>query len=337
MEDLISVIVPVYNSQNFLEECLNSIVNQTYKNLEIILVNDGSKDQSPEICKAFAEKDSRIKFFSKENGGQASARNFALDRITGRYVTFVDNDDWLRPNYCSELYENAIKYNADITGCNEFNDEAEAVDNLEKSTVTYSMQEYAELLIPDEITSHMISKLFKAELFNEGKRVRFPEYLRSVEDMGTFPYVLKKAERVASVERPLYFYRVHSGSASNATSKTPVGAMERSLMFIERYTLAADWVPDTMPVILKKAVWFGISAYTWFSRENAEKYSEGYEKIQKFFVTHEQEILSSPLIDRPRKFAAKFIIKNHTWPFVIISSIRPAMKKIINLIQNKRS
>ncbi|MBQ7151364.1 MAG: glycosyltransferase family 2 protein [Synergistaceae bacterium] len=332
MEDLISVIVPVYNSQNFLEECLNSIVNQTYKNLEIILVNDGSKDQSPEICKAFAEKDSRIKFFSKENGGQASARNFALDRITGRYVTFIDSDDWVRENYCSELYRLARDNNADITGCNEFNDEARVVGNLEGAMTVYSMQEYAELLIPDEVPSHLISKLFNSNLFNG---IRFPD--RVVEDMGIFPFLLKCAECVVISESPLYFYRCNPNGVSATTDKNPSGPMDRALIFIERYTLAADWVPDTMPVILKKAVWFGISAYTWFNRENAEKYSEGYEKIQKFFVTHEQEILSSPLIDRARKIAAKFIIKNHAWPFVIISSIRPAMKKIINLIQNKRS
>ncbi|MBQ7196535.1 MAG: glycosyltransferase family 2 protein, partial [Synergistaceae bacterium] len=83
MDDLISVIVPVYNGEKFIEKCLNSIVNQEYKNLEILLVDDGSKDNSLEICKTFAAKDSRIKIFSKPNGGAASTRNYALERMTG--------------------------------------------------------------------------------------------------------------------------------------------------------------------------------------------------------------------------------------------------------------
>ena len=122
---------------------------------------------------------------------------------------------------------------------------------------------------------------------------------------------------------------------SVATSKTPVGAMERSLMFIERYSMARNWVPDTMPLILKKAVWFGISAYTWLNDDYAEKYSQGYGTIREFFITHKDEIASSPLIDKPRKTAARFIISGNTWPFRITSSLRPAMKKLINKLQRR--
>ena len=136
MSELISIVVPVYNAHDYLEECLNSIISQVYKNLEILLVNDGSKDDSPEICKTFAEKDSRIKFFSKDNGGQASARNYALDRMTGDYVTFVDNDDWIRPEYCSTLYDLAKKHDADITGCEEFNDASEIPGGVQLTFTT---------------------------------------------------------------------------------------------------------------------------------------------------------------------------------------------------------
>lgn len=152
--------------------------------------------------------------------------------------------------------------------------------------------------------------------------------------MGVFTQLAKYINKAVISEAPLYFYRSYNPSGvSSVTSKSPVGAMERSLIFIERYSSALDWVPETMPVILKKAVWFGISAYTWFNRENAEKYSEGYGKIQKFFVDHKADIAKSQLIDKPRKLAAKFIISNFTFPFTLISWLRPAMKKIINTIQ----
>jgi len=97
MNQLISVIVPVYIVEPYLDRCVQSIVNQTYKNLEIILVDDGSPDNSPAMCDAWAEKDSRIRVIHKENGGVSSARNAGLDMATGSYITFVDADDWLEP------------------------------------------------------------------------------------------------------------------------------------------------------------------------------------------------------------------------------------------------
>lgn len=167
MEDLISIIVPVYNAHNYLHECIDSLINQEYKNLEIILVNDGSTDDSLEICKDYAKKDSRIVLFSKANGGQASARNYALDRIHGKYVTFVDNDDWIRPNYCSELHRLAVENDSEITGCLEFNDANEKIIPVNESKIDiYTMQEFAEKLIPDIIESHMINKLFDAKIFS---------------------------------------------------------------------------------------------------------------------------------------------------------------------------
>jgi len=101
---LISIIVPVYNSSVFLHECLQSIISQTYTNLEILLVDDGSTDDSLEICKSYAEQDSRIKVFHKENGGVSSTRNFGLRVATGEYIGFVDSDDFIS----SEMFENLL-------------------------------------------------------------------------------------------------------------------------------------------------------------------------------------------------------------------------------------
>ena len=102
---LVSVIVPVYNVAPYLEQCLDSIVNQTYRNLEIILVDDGSTDESGAICDRYAEQDSRIQVVHKENGGQSSARNVALDMMTGEWVLFVDSDDWIELNTLELLFE----------------------------------------------------------------------------------------------------------------------------------------------------------------------------------------------------------------------------------------
>ena len=114
MTEKITVIVPVYNVENYLNKCLDSLINQTYKNLEIIVINDGSTDNSGEICQEYAQKDNRIIYVEQENGGLSDARNAGLERMTGSYVTFVDSDDWVEPDYVEVLHNKLIGYQADI-------------------------------------------------------------------------------------------------------------------------------------------------------------------------------------------------------------------------------
>lgn len=116
----ISVIVPVYNVEKYLPRCIDSILNQTYKNLEIILVDDGSPDNCPAICDEYAQKDSRIKVIHKANGGVSSARNAGIDVATGEYIGFVDSDDWIEPDMYEYLLINATKYKAEISKCGYF-------------------------------------------------------------------------------------------------------------------------------------------------------------------------------------------------------------------------
>ncbi|MCQ2387266.1 MAG: glycosyltransferase [Clostridia bacterium] len=110
----ISIIVPVFNTEKYLSECINSLINQTLKNIEIILVDDGSTDNSPAICDEFALKDNRIKVFHKENGGQSSARNLGLKNSNGEYILFVDSDDTILDVACEKMYHVAKRLKADI-------------------------------------------------------------------------------------------------------------------------------------------------------------------------------------------------------------------------------
>jgi len=117
MNELISVIIPVYKAENCLDRCLNSVINQTYRNLEIILIDDGSPDNSGHICDLWAKKDNRIRAYHKKNGGQASARNFGLDKATGDYIGFVDDDDIIENEMYEILLKNAKKYGTLVSGC----------------------------------------------------------------------------------------------------------------------------------------------------------------------------------------------------------------------------
>ena len=114
---LISIIIPVYNVEIYIEQCLDSIKKQSYQNFEVIIVNDGSQDNTESICKKIAQSDARFKYFSKENGGVSSARNFGLDNANGHYITFIDGDDWVDPNHLEILIKSITENNSDIAIC----------------------------------------------------------------------------------------------------------------------------------------------------------------------------------------------------------------------------
>ena len=120
MKSLVSVIVPIYKVEKYLNKCVDSIINQSYKNLEIILVDDGSPDKCGEICDKYAEKDSRVKVIHKENGGLSDARNAGIDIAKGDYLLFVDSDDWITSNICEVLIKNANDNLSDIIACNQY-------------------------------------------------------------------------------------------------------------------------------------------------------------------------------------------------------------------------
>lgn len=117
MSGLISVVVPVYNRESTLRRCVDSVLRQTYENIEVILVNDGSSDNSENICREYAKTDSRVQVISKENGGLSSARNAGIDKSRGEYIFFIDSDDWIDPDTLEALLKAALKEDADVTNC----------------------------------------------------------------------------------------------------------------------------------------------------------------------------------------------------------------------------
>ena len=151
----VSVIVPIFNSSSYLNYCIDSLLKQTYKNIEIILVDDGSKDNSPQICKKYQKKDSRVLYYSKKNEGVASARNYGLGKITGEYVVFIDSDDYIESNMIECLTKGIDKYNCDMSACyfSKFDDYNKA---LEKQTLHDKIIDYKVLNNKEEMYSLML-------------------------------------------------------------------------------------------------------------------------------------------------------------------------------------
>ena len=222
---LISIVIPVYNAEKYLGGCLNSIQNQTYKNFEVILVNDGSIDHSETICKEFVEVDTRFRYFLKVNGGASSARNFGLDHVTGDFITFIDADDWVDENHLEVLINNIKENNSDmaVSSIKKFDNvssfEFRVYSNQEKYLLNYNKLNRDEFLVilPKLIhasNSYKIaaSKLFKKELV---KDIRFDESIVYGEDLDFFFKIYNNINSISYVDEVTYVYRLHDESTSS--------------------------------------------------------------------------------------------------------------------------
>lgn len=245
MDDKITVIVPVYNIENYLNKCLDSLINQTYKNLEIIVVNDGSTDNSGKICQEYAKKDNRIVYIEKENGGLSDARNAGLDRLTGSYVTFVDSDDWIELDYVETLYKKISEYQADIAVGNYYSfNESEGMFYFHISGDSYyekvydNMSIFENLYESQEMKSFALisacGKLYKASLFDY---IRFDKG-----KLGEDGYMNQKlyllVQKVVYINQGLYAYRQRSGSITKTWTEKWMHALVDAMS--ERITLLAN-------------------------------------------------------------------------------------------------
>lgn len=217
MNDKISIIVPVYNVEDYLEECIESIINQTYKNIEIIIINDGSKDNSGVICDKYSKKDKRIRVLHQENKGLSVARNIGIKESTGKYISLIDADDVVHSKMIELMYREIEKNKCDIAICmfQEFT-KSFIEKNNEYSVKVMNQNEFLKgLMIDKEITSHACNKLYKRELFNDIEYVVGKKY----EDIGTTYRLGLKANLVCLMNIELYGYRIREGSIINNLKK----------------------------------------------------------------------------------------------------------------------
>ena len=213
---LISVIVPVYNVEKYLPDCIDSILAQTYQNLEIILIDDGSPDNCGKICDGYAEKDSRIKVIHKENGGVSSARNAGLDAASGEYVGFVDSDDIIAPTMYEELYGELLRTDSDVSICkmrrvrSDLDCTPASNENIKRIEMTRE-EAISEMIIIRAFSGSLCNKLFKAELVQD---MRLDESIAAAEDLLFATQIILNAKKVIFFSKELYYYFVRQGSAT---------------------------------------------------------------------------------------------------------------------------
>ena len=297
---MISVIVPVYNVEKYLERCVKSIAAQTYKDLEILLIDDGSTDKSGEMCDDFQQTDSRIKAFHKQNGGLSDARNYGIEHSAGEFISFVDSDDYIDEKMLETLHRLITENDADLAVCS-------AMDVFEGKEVTQvkeikefnlnKVESYKYMLRGDGIPS-ACNKLYKRQTVGD---VRFPVG-KLYEDGFFTPQILKKVEKTAVTSKPMYYY------FRRADSITTKPFRKGDLDVIEAYDKCVKQVKELCPEALPYAEFRYRNAYfnvldKMLMRDDYKEIPE-YKQVVKYLKKHTAQIVKDPGFGKMRKIAA---------------------------------
>ena len=270
-EDVITVVIPVYNVQEYVPRCIESVIKQTYKNLEIILVDDGSTDTSGYICDEYAKQDERIKVIHKKNGGLSDARNVAIDIAKGKYITFIDSDDYVEVDYIAYLYELIKRNECQISICAHFteNEQQKRVDfgNGYEEKSMGKEEAISRMLCEQGFTVSACAKMYELTLF---QNIRYP-FGKLCEDNGTTYKLLEKSEKIYYGNSPKYIYSKRTGSIMNSKfSKKKMDLIELTDQMAKELM---PKMPNLKDAIIKRQIHsrFSVLRQIVFSKEKDEK------------------------------------------------------------------
>ena len=326
----ISVIVPVYNVENYLEKCLNSLVNQTLEEIEILVINDGSTDNSQKIIDEFQKKfPQKRKAFSKENGGLSDVRNFGIERASGNFLAFVDSDDYISENMLQEMYDLAIKNEAELVICN-----LQKVD--ENGTVTQKLTQipnFSEKIdleknfsVFSDLSYFACNKIFKRELF-EGKRFQKGMHF---EDIELIPQILLQCKTLAKTDAYHYQYLERSNSISKSHTERGLDilkavehveiAFENSVYSNKKKELKGFQILEGVYTFL---------AYLAFVKDE-EVYDKMSSELKKFI---KERNISTSEIFKYKRFGKNYLLsltlKKQIYYFLYFIGLKKIIRKVI--------
>ena len=305
---LISVIVPVYNVAQYLEKSIASIQQQTYKNLEIILVDDGATDESGRLCEQIAEQDERVLVYHKENEGLSQARNDGLKQAHGDYVIFIDSDDYIHPEMIASLYQQLIKEDADVSSCGVMNvyanSESPQTENKDDYFVCDTETFLREYLIGEKIPGTICNKLIKKEIATQ---LSFPKGL-IYEDAYYHFDLIKVAKKYVVNTKPYYYY-FHRGDSITTKPYT-----EKDLAYIDIYQKFYTEIVKEYPNLTEVA--FFRLAYAHFFildkmllDDNFKEFKD-YPRIYGYLKKHAFAIFKNTIFRKGRRISALALFVN---------------------------
>jgi len=303
-EPLITVIVPVYNVELYLKKCIDSIVNQTYRNLEIILVDDGSTDSCPKICDEYAKKDTRITVYHKENGGLSDARNYGIDRSTGAFLTFIDSDDYIDNTYVKYLYGLLNKYNTKISSCLckiVFKDKIQEKKCDVKEEIV-DQKDYLGRMCYDSTLFPAWGKMYAKELF-EG--IRYPKGF-VFEDTGTTYKLIFNCDKIACGYESKYNYIMRDVSISHTCNDKVFHLIYLAdAMAVDILKKYSDLNKDT----LRLQFWARVSTLNRIM--NANSYCKERKQIIDFILSRKSDLLQNNDLPMRDKVALRLLSINY--------------------------
>lgn len=294
--DLISVIIPVYNSETTIERCIRSLKTQTYDNYEVIFINDGSTDNSKQILEAICKQEDNYSLITINNSGAGMARNHGIDQAKGSYICFVDVDDIVSPNYLTKLHEALIKTGADIACADYIRNRKGDFETLTTKNNSLSTEEAVNDLLKMDIKNGLPAKLYKKSVIGD---IRMPEYAVA-EDLFFNYQIFKRAKKVTINHSVIYSYIATNGSLSSATfSKKRMGSLE-----------AVKRIHETEDNFYSKARLF-MEAYFICElivlSKMEEKYPTEYQEVLNILVKNRKDILTDKRSTKRQKLIARLL------------------------------
>ena len=291
-KELISIIIPMYNVEQYFPRCIESVINQTYKKLEIILVDDGSTDLSGTLADQYAEQDQRIKVVHQPNGGNAVARNTGLKQVTGNWILFVDSDDYVEPNYVELLYNTAIKYDADLSLCNlqvyEWN-HPQKITGKNKATVKSTAEALSSLFYQKGTTPGPCAKLYRTKLF---KNISFPVG-KICEDLAITYQLFARAKKVVFNSQTLYYYLTNPSSTMQKQMRNFKRDRVVGLDFCEE---AVTFVDEKFPELHTAATnrLFTEAIYIFTDLPRTKEYADVMDRVWKIIKDNRATVIADP-------------------------------------------
>lgn len=271
-KDLISIIVPVYNVEKYLDRCMKSILCQTYKNIEVILVDDGSTDASAVMCDQYQLEDNRIRVFHKPNGGLSSARNYGIEKSKGKFILFVDSDDYIGTDFIEILYSEMIHQDASmVIGSTEvmYKDDSIYTSCINGVHKIYTPKEALKVMcLNTEFGVSACGKLYKIGLFDTS---RFPDG-ELYEDLQTIPYLLEECEKVVYCSEARYYWYQRIGSIMHSFNK-------ENLIWFDAAEAFVDYVDEKYPDLHDYAICRYINDSFWSVVQRMALTDDSYENL----------------------------------------------------------
>lgn len=295
MSKLVSIIVPVYKVEQYLKRCMDSVLNQTYKNIEIILVNDGSPDNCPALCDEYAKIDGRVRVIHKENGGLSSARNVALDSVKGDYIFFVDSDDWLALDTLEVLNEYLEKDYDMISFQRTYLTEEKVVEKGEKNPKDMDVSQYIDASFLGRYDFFVTTKIFKAEVFNN---VRFLEG-RNYEDLEIMHRLFLNMKKVVGLDYFLYYYwKGNEGAITNTITMKNI--QDHYLSANEIYHASKKYLEDRGKDVSNIVAWYKVEMSQLYIDylKSTDKDTELFAKIKSEII--KEKVNFNRLLKQPR-------------------------------------